>query len=89
VDVGDWVQFIADHRENLAGRTPLQQFLAGDIDRDGDNDFDDFEDFKLMFEAINGPGSLAKAIAEIPEPTAVALALVAAAAIAHRRRRAA
>jgi hypothetical protein len=40
-----------------------------------------------MFEAINGPGSLAKAIAEIPEPTAVALALVAAAAIAHRRRR--
>jgi hypothetical protein len=89
VDVGDWVQFIADHRESLAGRTPLQQFLAGDIDRDGDNDFDDFEDFKLMFEAINGPGSLAEAIAEIPEPNAVGLALAAAAAIAHRRRRAA
>jgi hypothetical protein len=89
VDVDDWVQFIADHRESLAGRTPLQQYLAGDLNGDGDNDFDDFEDFKLMFEAINGPGSLAEAIAEIPEPHSLALGFVAAAALAHRRRRAA
>jgi hypothetical protein len=86
IDLDDWRTFIASHRTNLAGLTGLEQYLRGDVDRDGDNDIEDFVAFKTDYESAHGVGSLAKALAEIPEPGTLALALTALIGAFGRRR---
>lgn len=74
----DWVLFQANH---LTGS-------VGDLDNDGDNDFDDFRLFKNDYEAYHGADAFAAMIAQAaaPEPTALWL-LASAGVLASPRRR--
>ena len=60
---------------NISGLTGPQQYASGDLDLDGDNDFDDFLLFQADYDAVHGSGSLAQLIAT-PEPTTSLLALL-------------
>jgi hypothetical protein len=86
VNLDDWHEFITYHATDLAGLTLFEQYRRGDLDGDRDNDFDDFRIFQDDYDAQNGLGALAAALAEVPEPAALSLALVAAASLIRRRR---
>ncbi|TWT92897.1 hypothetical protein Pla108_40370 [Botrimarina colliarenosi] len=70
VSYSDWVVFNANHLADLSGLSPAQSYGFGDLDADGDNDFEDFRQFQADFDAANGAGALARAIAGVPEPVA-------------------
>ena len=77
LDVNDWLTFSANHLADLSGFDSQEQLARGDLDRDGDNDYDDFRQFKFQYDAINGAGSFA-AISHttIPEPSMLSLCVV-------------
>lgn len=87
VDEDDWVIFMANHKGDLSALTPEQQFLAGDLDGDGDNDFNDFVLFEQGFDAFNSPGSFAAMLAAVPEPSSIVLGLAALTALVCTRRK--
>jgi hypothetical protein len=74
LDLDDWSVYIDGLGTSLAGLSLAQQYGAGDLNGDGDNDFDDFFLFKTDYDATNGVGALAKALAGVPEPGSLALA---------------
>ena len=76
VTAADWSLFVANSYADLSGYSPAQKFLHGDLDRDGDNDFDDFLIFKNDFIATNGAAAFAKSLAA-PEPASITLTLLA------------
>jgi HpiC1 cyclase/Cellulase (glycosyl hydrolase family 5) len=76
VTVADWRLFITNSYADLSGYSPAQKFLHGDLDRDGDNDFDDFRIFKSDFIAANGETAF-EALLVTPEPASIVLALLA------------
>ncbi|WP_197526631.1 glycoside hydrolase family 43 protein [Botrimarina colliarenosi] len=86
LDASDWLQFNANHLADLSGQSGAQQALAGDLDGDGDNDYDDFALFKRDYNAYYGgagTGAFAAMLRSlaIPEPTTLVLALFAAAGV--------
>jgi hypothetical protein len=89
IDLGDWHVFLEGSLTNLAGLTDAQQYRRGDLNGDNETDFDDFRIFEADFNAANGAGALAEALAGVPEPGtgAMAVAAVAAARIGRRRAR--
>jgi hypothetical protein len=86
LDVADYNVLLANHLQTLAGTTDYETFLTGDVDGDGDNDFNDFRLFKTDYIAANGAEAFA-ALTAIPEPTTTALAALAFAGIAAIRTR--
>jgi hypothetical protein len=88
VDADDYWTFVAHHQTDLSSYTPEQQAAFGDLDRDGDNDFDDFREFGHQFIALNGESAFAALFeTSVPEPASLALAMIAATAFSLRRRR--
>ncbi len=83
----DWRLFKAGQGAPLAGLTNLQQYLLGDVNRDGRHSIDDFAAFRQAYDAAHGPGAFAAMAAGVPEPTAACLALLAAAMCGRRRGR--
>ena len=53
------------------------RYAMGDLDLDGDNDFEDFALFKQAYILANGPGSFAALFQQIPEPTGICHAALA------------
>jgi hypothetical protein len=86
LDPGDWTIFNANHLTNLAPYNELEQSLRGDLDGDGDNDFDDFRLFQSDYDNANGAGAFA-ALRAVPEPGAAALMTLGIAGGAARQRR--
>jgi hypothetical protein len=72
--IDDWQIFIAHAYTELGGLSPLDAFQLGDLDLDGDNDFDDFRYFKSAYDLANGLGAFSS-IGQIPEPQTLILAL--------------
>ena len=72
---------------SLAGLSLAQQYGAGDLNGDGANDYDDFRIFQTDFDAAHGAGALERALAGVPEPGALGLAVAALIAMAVRRSR--
>lgn len=72
IDGADWSIFRAHHYVDISDLTASERFLRGDLDRDGDNDFDDFQRFQMAYDSANGPGALQSMIA-VPEPSAMPL----------------
>jgi hypothetical protein len=68
------------------GLTDAQAYGLGDLDGDGDNDFDDFRLFQADYIAANGAAAFA-ALVKAPEPAGVLLAGMALACAAFTRRR--
>lgn len=84
VSLLDWVVFNENHLTNLNGLSPAASYGRGDLDADGDNDFDDFRLFQLLFDSANGAGAFSKAIGAVPEPSAVLMLLAATTLVANR-----
>jgi glucose/arabinose dehydrogenase len=90
IDPADWPLFRAAHLTDLSGLTPAESYQQGDLDGDGDNDFDDFRLFQVDYTAANGAQAFAALLnGNIPEPGTAALALgpAAIAILLSRRRR--
>lgn len=86
LDVADWLRFTRFSHVDLSGASGSQRSTRGDLDRDGDNDFDDFVLFKYYFDTLNGQGALALARASlVPEPASFGMAIMAAGAVWRRR----
>ncbi|MEM7312639.1 MAG: PEP-CTERM sorting domain-containing protein, partial [Planctomycetota bacterium] len=82
IDAADWEilrsSLISDVDDSLFG------YQLGDITRDGFVDGDDFDAFKLVYEAANGEGSFA---ALVPEPSSALLLILGGALLLRFRRK--
>jgi hypothetical protein len=89
VDPEDYMTLVANHLVDLSGYTPQQRRALGDLDGDGDNDFDDFRKFQNQYIALNGAAAFGALLrGTIPEPaTAMLLWPVAVVALSRVRRR--
>jgi len=72
-DILDWQVFLANASVELTGLTQRETLLRGDLDIDGDNDYDDFKLFKSTFNLINGAGAFDQMLAQVPEPQALVM----------------
>jgi hypothetical protein len=73
IDIGDWTAFKNGFSVSLVGQPRAVQHNLGDLDNDGLHTAVDFLRFKEFYEATNGAGSFALALAGVPEPSSVAL----------------
>jgi hypothetical protein len=76
INVTDWTLYFPNLLSDLNSLTDVGQALAGDLDADGDNDVNDFSIFKSDFDAANGAGAFNAMLANVPEPSAIVMALV-------------
>ncbi len=79
IDLDDFDLFMSQH---LVANPTL-----GDFNADGANDFQDFLQFEDLYDTFHGAGSLASALASVPEPTTLGGALLAVLGLALRRTR--
>ncbi|WP_425398749.1 PEP-CTERM sorting domain-containing protein [Aeoliella sp.] len=89
IDLVDWQKLKAVYGSDVSGLTQVEAYIAGDLNGDGSSDFSDFNEFRSLFDAANGPGAFALAIsgAQVPEPTTWVLALMGAGLVALRCQR--
>ncbi len=80
ITAADWSVFLAHSYENLAGLSPAQAYAQGDLDGDGDNDYEDFQLFKNDFNGTNGAGAFEAMLNSVPEPGSIVLFAVGAVA---------
>ncbi|QDU58512.1 PEP-CTERM sorting domain-containing protein [Aeoliella mucimassa] len=76
VDEGDWPTLRDNQRGSFAGMSQAESYVFGDMDGDGDNDFQDFSLFKQAFDSDQGAGAFAAFLsdqANVPEPSSVLL----------------
>lgn len=76
----DWPAFRDNHGRSFNELSAAQSYALGDLDGDGDNDYEDFLRFQADFDRANGAGALAN-LANIPEPSTGLLLLLGTAAI--------
>lgn len=67
--VADWQTYVANASASLTGLSPVEAYLAGDLNGDGVNNLEDTDLFITTFESFNGAGSFAAAIQAVPEPS--------------------
>lgn len=79
IDLADWQLYVAGVGADLSSLTPLEAFQLGDMNGDGRNDLEDFDLFVTAYDGAHGSGAFATALAaQVPEPAAVSLLIVAA-----------
>jgi hypothetical protein len=91
VDALDWPTVRDNYGMDLAGLSPAQAYLQGDLNADFAVDIFDLLAFKDAYEADQGAGSFALINGAVPEPSTlvvVGLAIPAAVLVLRRRRRA-
>ena len=74
LDPDDWILFRSNFFNDLSALSQAESYRLGDLDGDGDNDFDDFRLFKDDYVAVHGIQAF-EALAQVPEPTSLMLAL--------------
>lgn len=74
IDGEDWPILRDNANTDLSGLSLAEAYGLGDLDRDGDNDYDDFLQFRADFNAANGSNAL-ETLLNVPEPTALVLLL--------------
>ncbi|MCA9257553.1 MAG: PQQ-dependent sugar dehydrogenase [Planctomycetales bacterium] len=87
IDAADWSLFAISNGSDLSHLSPDDAFAHGDVDFDGDNDYDDFRIFKGDYIAANGSAAFTALGAVIPEPISSALCVAVAATALRRRSR--
>jgi hypothetical protein len=83
----DWQQLRSGQHANLIGLTPIQAYARGDLNGDFRNDHADFVLFKEAYDLAHGSGAFLAMLSTVPEPSALALVLVASARFLVARRR--
>jgi hypothetical protein len=86
VDLADYALYLSGLNADLSGLTPEETRRRGDINGDGVNNFQDFVLFRQAYDMAHGAGSFAALASYVPEPSAVALVVIAGATIAVRYR---
>src|SRR5690606_11797806 len=76
LSIDDWAIFNAGASTDLSGLSGAERYRLGDLDGDGDNDFEDFRLFKDDFIAANGVGAW-ESLLQVPEPATAASATLA------------
>jgi hypothetical protein len=87
IDAEDYSLFLAGNYTDLSGLDSDTAYRRGDLDRDLDNDFNDFRIFKQEFIAANGAQAWADLATRVPEPTGLVLAAIIIAAVVTIPRR--
>lgn len=87
IDAADWTVLLNNMTRDLsaAGIDPTLWMANGDLNQSGIVDRNDFRQFKLAYETLNGSGSFATLTA-VPEPTALHLGVVIVLALALTQR---
>lgn len=78
VEIGDWLKFKQGFGVSLTGQPEVVRHNLGDLDNDKLHSLNDFLEFEARFNAINGAGSFAAALAGVPEPSSFLLFCMAA-----------
>jgi hypothetical protein len=87
IDAEDYSLFLAGNYTDLSGLDLDTAYQRGDLDRDLDNDFNDFRIFKQEYIAAKGAQAWADLAARVPEPTGLVLTAIVIAAVATIPRR--
>lgn len=87
LDAQDWLRFASLAETDLAGLSPGEAYLSGDLDGDGVNGPFDFGLFKQAYESLHGGGSFAAMLAKVPEPVGGVTAWAATLLLVASRRR--
>jgi hypothetical protein len=87
IEPADWLKFRGNYFNEFTGLSVAESYEFGDLDGDGDNDFDDFRLFKEDYIDANGLPAF-QALLGVPEPSGLALVLILGAVgpICYRRR---
>jgi hypothetical protein len=87
VTLADWNLFKPLVNQNVTGLSAVELYRNGDFNGDESVDFADARAFAIAFDAANGSGAFAAAMASVPEPTHLCLMLAAGLSVAFRPRR--
>jgi hypothetical protein len=87
LEPADWLKFRANYFNEFAALSAAESYEFGDLEGDGDNDFDDYELFQSDYIAANGLAAF-QALPGVPEPSSLALALTLGVMLPKWRRRA-
>jgi hypothetical protein len=82
----DWSVFATYAATSMAGLSKAQSYGRGDLDGDGDNDYNDFKLFKSDYTLAHGTGSFEAMLTSVPEPTAFYLVVASIVVVAPIRR---
>ena len=86
INLIDWENFKSGQGIDMSSLSPSIAASLGDLDGDLDNDYQDFQYFKIAFENENGSGSFATLIASAPEPNSLGLIMLGILAASRKQR---
>lgn len=76
IDVVDWGILRSNQHTDLTSLSSDAAWRLGDLNGDFRNDYNDFAQFKTMFDGVNGAGAFAAMVA-VPEPAGASIFLIA------------
>lgn len=76
IDELDWPTVRDNLLRDVSSLPRIEQYLAGDLTGDGQVNRLDFNTFKTLFEAESGPGSFARMLVGVPEPSGFTIGLL-------------
>ena len=85
INVSDWNIFLANNGTTFSNMSAAESYPLGDLNGDGVNNRLDFRLFKADYTAVNGAGAFAALPGNVPEPSTLAMLIMACAAFVPAR----
>ncbi|HEX4412313.1 MAG TPA: PEP-CTERM sorting domain-containing protein [Lacipirellulaceae bacterium] len=86
-NLADFQAMLANMQTNVSTGTKVEAFRKGDTNGDLSIDFADFSNFRTAYNAAHGAGAFNQLLAQVPEPSSLALFAVLGALLTNFRRR--